>query len=1081
MNWAERLIAARQISGTAPDFSRAISRLIEQTPRAQRAELIATLERDARATLDQQPRAARDWARVAYELARASADARVQAETTLTFAIALNRLGDFRQALPVCHQAATLFEQCGETENAARALCESAWAKTFIGDLDSALENVQRARQFGPTPLSQARCDWVQARVLRSQAHYPEAETLLGNARNTFEASQLFLQAARCERELAHTYIFMEREHLTRLRQASEIFSQAQCALDETLCAFYIAISLLQSGQHRQAIQSHEQCRTRFLACGANYFAGLCNIELGIGHRHLNQFDQAFVYLHQARAYFLAHTIQGEVSACDINLGNLCYSLNRYDEALSYYQEAAALALSEKRESRAARIFTNLALVYTKQGRFAHALDLHQRARQVFESKNLAERVAFCDTNLAAVYCQLGQFDPAVEHLQRAIAVFAEQHLDEYLAECLMNLADAHLARGECAPAIQHLEHARALCATHAFDSLGAVCARLLAQVAAQQGNRQKALTRVQQARATFLKHNQRVDAALCDLTEGEIVLDDPRVARDYFDRAREILAPAFPDHAWRADYGLGRCARANQDDTAALANYLDAVRAIADVRAAVGVEQFSNDFFAQRQAVYADALQLAVERNNADAALEIIEASKARAFLALIQQRGWHARRDGNDRYVTELIAREQKLRNDLQALRQRVAVQTAPELGEPLRGITSASAMSEATRGELNALSAHYEAVVAQLRVATRGLAGAPAPAPFALADFRAAMRGAFGDDWRALDYAWSENQIVIVVVSPLDTRLICKQLTAYDRKILEQCAAVEPDLRERIYRGTVRGARVPFSDKPLRQLYHLLIPPNLDASTLILAPHRALHNLPFHALRDDAGYLIEKHAVVYTPSFQILASLQTALPEGLIENSALVCGLATFDADLSALPYAETEVNDLRASFEPGKFLWGADATRQTLLELNDAGALQKLDVLHFATHALLDRAAPHQSRIVLSDAPLTTFDILDLTLNARLVTLSACQTALGKGGDGDELIGLARAFFYAGARALLATLWHVEDDSTADAVRRVYQHRAHGENLATALRHAQIEMIRAGRSPYQWAPFVLMGQP
>jgi CHAT domain-containing protein len=139
------------------------------------------------------------------------------------------------------------------------------------------------------------------------------------------------------------------------------------------------------------------------------------------------------------------------------------------------------------------------------------------------------------------------------------------------------------------------------------------------------------------------------------------------------------------------------------------------------------------------------------------------------------------------------------------------------------------------------------------------------------------------------------------------------------------------------------------------------------------------------------------------------------------------------------------------------------------------------LAQFDLLHFATHALLDRAAPHQSRIALFDAPLTTFDILELALNARVVTLSACQTALGARGAGDELIGLARAFFYAGARALLATLWHVEDASTRDLVARVYQHYARGENLAAALRRAQIEMLRAGQSPYQWASLIMMGKP
>ena len=115
------------------------------------------------------------------------------------------------------------------------------------------------------------------------------------------------------------------------------------------------------------------------------------------------------------------------------------------------------------------------------------------------------------------------------------------------------------------------------------------------------------------------------------------------------------------------------------------------------------------------------------------------------------------------------------------------------------------------------------------------------------------------------------------------------------------------------------------------------------------------------------------------------------------------------------------------------------------------------------------------------MLLHDHALTTLDILDLTLNARVVTLSACQTALGQGGRGDELVGLARAFFYAGTRALLATLWSVEDQSMAELTERFYGHLTSGENIAVALQRVQIEMIREGRRPYQWAPLVLMGRP
>jgi CHAT domain-containing protein len=263
-------------------------------------------------------------------------------------------------------------------------------------------------------------------------------------------------------------------------------------------------------------------------------------------------------------------------------------------------------------------------------------------------------------------------------------------------------------------------------------------------------------------------------------------------------------------------------------------------------------------------------------------------------------------------------------------------------------------------------------------------------------------------------------------------------------------------------------------------LQRLYSLLIPGGLG-TTLIISPHGVLHGLPFHALMDGATYLIEQHTLVYLPCLQALQLLTSKPGDGNVMQP-LVVGISNFGDQMRPLPAAAVEVDLVRRMFgEAGTSLLEGQATRRKILELDAAGELQKYNVLHFATHAILDRVAPHQSGVILADDTLTVMDILDLSLDARLVTLSACQTALGEGGQGDELVDLARAFFYAGARALLATLWHVEDQPMAELTEWFYRYLTQGENAAVALRQAQIEMIRAGRLPYQWASFALIGRP
>jgi CHAT domain-containing protein len=149
------------------------------------------------------------------------------------------------------------------------------------------------------------------------------------------------------------------------------------------------------------------------------------------------------------------------------------------------------------------------------------------------------------------------------------------------------------------------------------------------------------------------------------------------------------------------------------------------------------------------------------------------------------------------------------------------------------------------------------------------------------------------------------------------------------------------------------------------------------------------------------------------------------------------------------------------------------------------------LAQYRILHFATHGLIDSTHPELSGIVLSlvdehgnpqNGFLTLEDIYNLKLNAEVVVLSACQTALGKDVKGEGLVGLTRGFMYAGAPRVIASLWNVDDWTTSELMRNFYK-AMFEKNLtpAAALRYAQIETLkRQWRPPYYWASFVLQGE-
>jgi CHAT domain-containing protein len=328
-------------------------------------------------------------------------------------------------------------------------------------------------------------------------------------------------------------------------------------------------------------------------------------------------------------------------------------------------------------------------------------------------------------------------------------------------------------------------------------------------------------------------------------------------------------------------------------------------------------------------------------------------------------------------------------------------------------------------------------------------------------------------------------------VLITFYLDARRVTVHrcsLNAYDRLALRQCTDPTGEFRELIYRGTIRGHRTPGDPGRtyLQHLYQLLIPPEVEDlgedDLLLIAPHGLLHGLAFQTLLADEKPLVSRVPLTYVPS---LGAFQLLLKDPARENAVgrvLVCGLSDFGSRASSLPHTVDEVAALRQVLgERLDVLWGSEATRESLLRLNESGDLAGYDAIHFATHAVLDHLAPSQSRVLLADDSLALADVLNLRLRARMVVLSGCEGAMGQRYPGDEIMGLARAFFLAGARTVVASLWPVEDASAGELMGRLYRQLVVGEGVAQALRAVQVEMAAEGYAPYQWAPFIAIGLP
>ena len=276
--------------------------------------------------------------------------------------------------------------------------------------------------------------------------------------------------------------------------------------------------------------------------------------------------------------------------------------------------------------------------------------------------------------------------------------------------------------------------------------------------------------------------------------------------------------------------------------------------------------------------------------------------------------------------------------------------------------------------------------------------------------------------------------------------------------------------------------------FSRKPAarqlgERLHALLIAPLQLAAgeQLLIVPHDSLHYLPFQALVDaGAGaYLIERHALAFAPSASIAFQLAR---RGAIRSGPLVAFGNPGTDEKFALPDAEREVNLIGALFLDPSIFVKADATKR---RFRDSAA--KAGILHVAAHAEVDVIDPLQSRILLAPEGddlgfLEAREVYGLNLDkVSLVTLSACESGLGRIARGDEIMGFTRSFLAAGASGLLVSLWPVADDSTELLMTTLYGELAKGKPAALAMQSAQLTVLRRAKfsHPFFWAPFDLVG--
>ena len=858
-------------------------------------------------------------------------------------------------------------------------------------------------------------------------------------------------------------------------------------------------------GDNRKALEVHEQALRVFRKIPNSEEEARTLIPSIQPLIMLGEYDKAFEAAESAKKIFLRLGNHQRIAHVEINLGNIYHRQDRFEEGLACYERAYEALLPFRDSEGLAVALYNMAVCLITMNDFPRALATYQRARAMCVEHGMPLLVTQADYNIAYLYYLRGEYSRAIEML-RATREECEKNGDAYvLALCYLDLSEIYLELNLSAEAREtaHEGYLR-------FQKLGmgyeeAKCQAYEAMAFSQLGKPLRALELFAEARPKFVREKNLVWPWLTDLYQAVVLFDEGRLfearrlcsaAAGFFDssflpgkavlchlllariclRTGELLvARAECTHAldrlasleapmlrYQAEFLMGQVQQSSGDSSGAYESCQRAREALETLRSSLRGEELKIAFLKNRLEVYECLVELCLGDGGPKSAEEsfgYMELAKSRSLAELLVQHG-NAIQAG-DTGQSELVRRIREMREELNWYYRRIEL-------EQLRADDPSPQRIEKLQKQA---LAHENELLRAFRQIPSPAAGQGLVLGNAIGSLES-IQESLPPDATLIEYFSVKDQFIAAVVTRDGLEIVPVTPVSRVVNVIRMFHFQISKFRlgaeyVRTFEKTLLGA----AQAHLGQLYQEVLAPlrsRLHGKHLVFVPHGVLHYLPFHALFDGAGYLIDSFTVSYAPSASIFAHCQRKPSRA--SGSSLILGVPDSQA-----PLILDEVQSVAGILPDAELLVGAEANEAALREKGSHSRL-----IHIATHGSFRQDNPMFSGIRLGGAYLSLYDLYQLKLEAELVTLSGCATGLNVVAPGDELLGLIRGLLFAGAQSLLLTLWDVNDRSTADFMTRFYRRVTDGEGKASALQGAMQELRDDYPHPYHWAPFTLIGK-
>jgi CHAT domain-containing protein len=787
------------------------------------------------------------------------------------------------------------------------------------------------------------------------------------------------------------------------------------------------------------------------------------------GFLNLNRgnFDLASEDLNQAQQLFSKSGKENTVEAaqCLSYLGQLYFSTGKFNQAVD--NQLISLQIKSKifpsDHAEIAAAYTDLGLAYS-QTNPDKALEYYEKALPIYEKifgKNHA-KVAVASTNIGAMYNTLELYGDAQNNFETALGIWKKLYPNGHPNQALVLMT-----LGNTYAKLKNLKAAKAF------------YRQAIGQYQKAYGERHPDLASAYNQLAPLLLEENKFDSALfyyqkaliantTDFNQREFK-KNPK-ARSFYNGQQLLYTLIYKAQALEEKYSNKTI---KESDLTLSLSCLQVADTLVDLvrqnsrdesdKIALGV--LASEVYERgvriahtlsevtaRKAYYRELAFYFAEKSKAAVLLESIADANAKSFAGI----------------PAELVEQEKTLKADIALYSQKLAQKPDPQ-------------QEAAWRKTLFDLNSQYAAFVKNLE--------SKYPEYFNLK-----FNSVIPSSEKIQTLLPEGTALVSYFIAENSKRLFVFTITRSGLKIINRAL---PDNTDKMIRGFTNSIfySEPVTYNKAGTVLSTLLDPKLSSSIqdVVIIPSGRLGTIPFEALpigKSNASqdfplaFWINRYSIGYEFSVTLLAQ-KSSRPSSSNASIFLCAPIVFSKANLADLPGTEAEVTTIAGLFGTNAQLKkSSDATETFVKQLQ----LDQFKYLHFATHGIVDEQSPELSRIFLKesetdDGNLFSGEIFNLSLNADLVALSACQTGLGKISKGEGVIGLSRALVYAGARNVMVSYWSVSDESTAQMMTRFYQNilKSNTPSYRKTLQQVKISMIQEKKygAPFYWAPFVLIG--